>query len=233
MKKLKKLKKLYVCIMALLTMTPLLQSCSDDEEVVYYPVQPTALVTVIPMGDSFVMQLDDSTQLIPVNLTSSPFGDKEVRALVRYKESDADGRNVLRHVEVNWIDSIRTKLPVADMGEKNDSLYGSDPIEIVRDWVTVAEDGYLTLRIRTRWGSRQTPHVLNVVSGANPDNPFELELRHNANGDVAGPMGDALIAFNLNDLTHTDGDNVTLKLSWKSFSGRKSTEFKLRLRPKE
>ncbi len=50
------------------------------------------------------------------------------------------------------MDSIRTKMPVVSAGENNDEKFGNDPIEIVKDWVTIAEDGYLTLRIRTKWG---------------------------------------------------------------------------------
>ena len=41
--------------------------------------------------------------------------------------------------------------------EENNRTYGNDPVEILNDWVTIAEDGYLTLRFATRWGNGQ-PH---------------------------------------------------------------------------
>ena len=81
----------------------------------------------------------------------------------------------------------------------NNCPFGNDPIEIVRDWVSVAEDGFVTLRIRTLWGGT-TKHVINLVSGVNKDNVYEFDLRHNAQGDTNGRMGDALIAFDLNSL---------------------------------
>ncbi len=204
-------------------------ACTNSEPNLTYP---TALVTVRPMGDSaFFMQLDDSTVLRASNLQKPPFGAKEVRALVNYSEPTT--RDSMKYVQVNWIDSIRTKQPVPTAGSKNDSLYGNAPIEIVRDWVTIAEDGYLTLRLRTYWGNTGKVHYINLLTGTNPDNPYEVELRHNANGDTGGRVGDALIAFNLNDLAAADdkGKKIKLTLRWKSSSGDKSIDFDLRMRP--
>lgn len=217
---------------ASLVIPMVLPSCTDDNDN-YDKFRPTAVVTVCPNADgSFVMQLDDETQLIPTNLKTSPFGDKEVRALVNFTESQPSAKAYqTRNVEVNWLDSIRTKLPVESLGELDDEKFGNDPIEIVNDWVTVAEDGYLTLRIRTVWNHVETPHVLNLVSGNNPDDPLELELRHDAKGDTDGSWGDALIAFNLNQLPRTGSETETINLKWKSFSGDKSTSFKIKMRP--
>ena len=155
--------RLFIGAVGLVISALALHSCNDNEYYDYGYLRPTALVTVRPQADgTFFMQLDDFSVLYPENMSESPFGDKEVRALVNYtvNASDKDTRTVYANVHVNWIDSIRTKMPVADLGEENNVVeYGNDPIEIVRDWVTVAEDGYLTLRIRTRWGQRCTPHV--------------------------------------------------------------------------
>lgn len=213
---------------ALLMFLPACSTTDDNYNLQY----PNALVTVRPVGDStFVMQLNDSVTLRASNLQKPPFGKREVRALVNY--SDATTRDSLRYVYVHWIDSIRTKQPVPTAGAKNDSLYGNDAIEIVRDWVTVAEDGYLTLRLRAFWGTSGKTHYINLLTGVNPDNPYEIELRHNANGDNVTRQGDALIAFNLNDLAAADdkGKKVKLTLRWKSSVGNKTLEIDLRMRP--
>ncbi len=148
-----------------------MNSCDyNDNNVVLR--RPTALVTVYPSApDGFFMQLDESTSLIPTNMKASPFGDKNVRALVNYTIEERSYGGNQQSVYVNWIDSIRTKQPVMTQGseEKNAKAFGNDPIEIVRDWVSVAEDGYVTLRIRTLWGGI-TKHVINLVSGVNKDN---------------------------------------------------------------
>lgn len=207
---------------------PMLQSCSDDDDSSLNSY--TALVTVVPVSDnSFEMNLTNTVKLIPTNLKASPFKDKEVRALVNYTYDD-ETESPLRNVSINWMDSIRTKMPVLDKGVDNDALYGKDCIEIVKDWVTIAEDGYLTLRVRTKWGSPGVKHEVNLLSGGNPEDPYEFELRHNANGDTFGEIGDALIAFNLNQLITTNDPVVKIKIKWESFSGPKSTEFDLTTR---
>ena len=70
---------------AVLASVMIFQSCLDDDDNDYYRYAlPNALVTVKPVADnSFFMQLDDSTTLLPVNMKNSPYGEKEVR-LVKY-----------------------------------------------------------------------------------------------------------------------------------------------------
>lgn len=212
----------------ILATAAVMTSCHLDDH--YDTTRPTALVTVKPTEESFILQLNDSVRLVPTNMTKSPFGEKEVRALVNYQteEKTAD----MQRVQINWIDSIRTKMPVASVGEKDKETYGDDPVEIMRDWVTCAEDGYLTLRIRTNWGNGSKVHYLNLLTGTNPDNPYELELRHDANGDVPMRTADALIAFNLRSLmADAKTDTVKFTLCWNSFSGKKKLEFGLKAQP--
>ncbi|MDO4229677.1 MAG: NigD-like protein [Capnocytophaga sp.] len=225
--------KLSMYVLGLLSLVLILQSCLKDDNS-YELVRPTALVTVRPQSDgTFLLQLNDSVVLRPTNMQTSPFGTKQVRALVNYTPNNAEMAYVNSQVQINWIDSIRTKQPVPTQGTNNDSIYGKDALEIVNDWVTVAEDGYLTFRIRTEWGRINTKHILNLLTGVNPDNPYEFELRHDAKGDVGGNMGDALIAFNINDLPRHDTiTKAKIKVNWKSFSGNKSAEFNLQFHPK-
>lgn len=219
-------------VLGLLMIAFSLQSCLKGDDSNEYLRRPTALVTVRPQPDgTFFLQLDDITKLHPTNIKKSPFGDKEVRALVNYTKENNDLREKIQRVHINWIDSIRTKKTVPNLGVENDAKYGNDPIEILRDWTTVAEDGYLTLRVRAQWSRANVKHHINLLTNTEAENPYELELRHDARGDIGGPMGETLIAFNLNDLPRTDKSKVKLKLKWKSYSGEKTAEFDLQLRP--
>lgn len=230
------MKHISKCIVATLAVFGFagMQSCTDDDNRHHYyyddyyaDLLPNALVTVKTSVDNiFYMQLDDNTRLFPTNLSSSPFGEKEVRALVNYNivEPTIDSRDLSVHV--NWIDSLLTKSMATDLGEtENDEIYGNDPVEIVKDWVTIAEDGYLTLRFRTLWSQNSQPHFVNLLYTDNPDNPYEVEFRHNAYGDTHGHTADGLVAFRLDQLPDTEGNTVKLTLKWQSFSGEKSTEF--------
>ena len=198
-------KKILIAIATISSLS--LQSCLDDDD--NYAMRfPNALVTVKTDADQTVfLQLDDKTTLLPTNMTKSP-SDIYTQA-----------------VHINWIDSILTKPIAPDLGEENDTVYGTDPVEIVNDWVTIAEDGYLTLRFRTQQGDYQTKHFVNLLLSENPENPYEVEFRHNAKGDIYGRYADGLVAFKLDALPDTEGKTVKLKLKWKSFSGEKSAEF--------
>ena len=165
------------------------------------------------------------TTLLPVYLAASRFGEIEVRAVVCYGELNPVNDYYDKSVEVDWIDSILTKKAVPYPADGDVSEYGDDPIEIVRDWVNIAEDGYLTLRFRTRWGDTNVAHYVNLLTGVNPDDPYEVEFKHNAYGDVNGVEGDALVAFRLSDLPDTEGKTVKLTLKYKSYSGEKSVQF--------
>lgn len=222
--------RLFAYIIGIVMAGAVLQSCDDDDPypgcVYPAPAKANALVTVKPQGEGKVvlLQLDDSTTLTPLNMSESPFGDKEVRALcsIRLAEQQTDKHN--KKVYVNWIDSILTKKMAPDLGaEANIKAYGNDPVEILRDWTTVAEDGYLTLRFLTRWGDRN-PHLVNLVAD-NPDNPYELTFHHKGN-TTSGLKDSGIVAFKLTALPDTKGKTVDVKLKWTSFSGPKELTFK-------
>lgn len=213
---------------AIIALSSGLQSCGFDDDMPQSQMRPTALVTVCPQTDkSVLLQLDNETTLNPVNMRTSPYGEKEVRALVNYTPvSEKESSNYL-NVNVNWIDSIRTKMPVILKENELPDRYGNDPLEIINDWVTVAEDGYITLRVRTLWNPTGQPHSIDLIANQNPENPMEFELRHNAFGDTSVTTGDALVAFNLNSMIDEKDSEVKVTLKWNSFSGEKTAEFSL------
>ena len=224
----KKLDKSFLAFAAVGVAALSLVSCDDDKDnmMYYHPYTVNAIVTVKPIDDSdCYFQLDDETTLQPINLKGSPYGDKEVRALVNYYEMvEVVNPNSL-NIYVNWMDSIRTKSTVPTLGDLNDETYGDDPVEVVNDWVTIAEDGYLTLRIRVLSNGSGHVHYLNLLSGVDADDPYTVELRHDAKGDVTGGYVDGIIAFNLGALPDTNGEIVKLTLKWRGYSADKSVTF--------
>ncbi len=220
----KRINFLFASLGIMFSMALMLSCSSDDNGRVY----TNALVTVKPNADNteVFLQLDDNTSLFPVNMQVSPFGKKEVRALTCYYTADDYVGQYKKAVYVSWIDSILTKsLAPNYSAEENLVEYGVDGVEIVNDWVTIAEDGYLTLRFRTYWGGRSV-HYVNLVYRTDVNNPYTVTFYHDANGDNSGVIGDALVAFKLDGLPDTKGETVDLTLQWQSFSGMKSTTFK-------
>ena len=224
------MKKILLSICVLASMASVV-SCDDgyDSSMGFYdPSYSVALVTVKQTEEKdCYLQLDDFTTLYPTNFKGSPFGDKEVRALVNYFYLDGEAGVYNRNIFVNWIDSIRTKSTVVSIGnsESDAEAYGDDPIEIVNDWCTIAEDGYLTLRFRILSNYTGRTHYLNMVTNVDPYDPYTVELRHDATGDVSGKPADGLIAFNLGELPDTNGKTVKLTLKWSGYEADKSVTF--------
>ena len=132
-----------------------LQSCENDDNYDYSVNYPNALVTIKTNSSTgqVYLQLDDETTVLPTNMKTSPYGNKELRALTNLKIQDGQGGHYSKSAYVNWIDTILTKNMVRSMGAKDDEVYGKDPLEIVKNWTTSVEDGYLTLRFRTYFGN--------------------------------------------------------------------------------
>lgn len=227
--------KFYIVAISLLAVTlSMMQSCDWDDDNKYYygwnddvnVVLPNAIVTVKTAADKTVyLQLDDSTTLLPTNMKEHPFNGKEVRAFVRIREVGDNAAPFTKAVVVNSIDSVLTKPAVATLGNKNTEVYGKDPVEIYKGFPTVCEDNYLTVGLGTVWGVNAKPHFVNLVTGVNPDDPYEVELRQNAYGDTKGRFAYTTVAFSLKSLPSTGGKTVKLKVRYQSFEGEKTVEF--------
>lgn len=208
-----------------------LQSCdlddADNGTIYFRPGSvPNAIVTVKTAADNTVyLQLDDKTTLLPTNLKEHPFNGKEIRAFVNYRAVGDNAAPYSKAVVVNWIDSVLTKPTVPTLGNKDAEEYGSDPVEILKGFPTVCEDNYLTLAIGTVWGDTGKKHLVNLVTGTNPDDPYEVVLRHDAYGDTRGKYSYTTAAFSLKALPKTGGKTVKLKLKFNSFEGEKTAEF--------
>jgi hypothetical protein len=164
--------------------------------------------------DTLYFQLDDNTRLFPANY------QKQARALqmqrvichlTEYLYLDSPYGN---YATVDWTDPLEKGTFSASA-----SATISDGLDILNDWMTSVEDGFLTLHYRTWWGSGSVRHRLSLHSGVNPEDPYELCLVHDVCGDEALEQADALIYFDINSLPHTEGQYKTLTLKWTSGEG--------------
>lgn len=225
MKTIVNLKLILIACCAMLIMT-LPMGCSPESDNNVTPLY-NALVTVKKAHDgACYLQLDDSTTVFPTNIKTHPFGGKQVRALCKLDEVKEEVKGYDRAAKVLRLDSILTKKVVKSKGESEDLKLGHDPIDILDDWKTVSEDNYLTLFFSTIWHPHGKPHIVNLVYGTNPKDPYEVTFRHDARGEHNGYWGAGLVAFDLSALPETKGKVVDLTLKWESFNGPKTVKFK-------
>ena len=229
----KRIKTLMLLMVVALTAVSL-QSCDDDDDD-NYPEFNLATVTLKATtvdGGKWFMQLDDSTTLEATNIASHPYGNKALRAYIRYNSKKymthvPTSRSTIKKinsVNVLTIDTILTK-KMDPMVENTAEEYGNDPVEVVNSWETVAEDGYMNIRFRTRWGNN-IKHRVTLVHRTDAEDPYTVEFLHNANGDTNGQVADGMVAFRLDDCFNEGNKPIEITLKWKSYSGEKSAKFK-------
>lgn len=220
------MKRFFIAVAALIAATISLSSCHSDN----YDADGmliNAVVTVKSEDGKCVLQIDDDTKVYPTNAKDGMFGGKEVRALTQFTTERAESLVNGQDVTLLWIDSVLTKKAVIATDAKE---FGNDPVDIYNDWLTVAEDGYVTLHIRSYFGYSGKPHYVNLVSGTNPENPCELVFCHDADGDVDGRVSDSVVAFNVRDILPSAAGEVELTIKFESFSGPKSFTLKTKVK---
>ena len=228
----KKIIKVFLTIAAVAAMSAVSQSCQKSEIEQY----TNAIVTVIPpqSGSTISIMLDENTVAYPVNSSGNDLGSTEQRALITFREPKGDeGRNYSSagpQIFIAAFKPILTKPLAENLGEEqNAESYGQDPVEIVNDWTTLAEDGYMNICFRTWWGGTAT-HLVNMVYTPEPAYPYCVTFYHDRMDDAAYEINDGIVAFSLDQLPDTQGQTVDLLVKWKSYTGFKQATFKYRTR---
>ena len=174
----------------------------------------SAIVSVRTAQDGTVFfQVDDQTRLLPSG-DPAPYKGLEriLCGLIVYADQVPEYGH---RADVLWYEALDkgTVSSVASAG-------GDDPLDILSDWMTTCEDGYLTLHYETWWGDQTDPHTFTLVTGLNPDDPYEVLLRHDARGDGRKEKADSVVYFDLQSLPDTGDEVKTLTLKWKNSEGK-------------
>jgi len=216
------MKRIFIALAAMVAATVSISSCRSDN---YNPdgLLVNAIVTVKSEGGRCALQVEDDIKVYPTNIKDGIFGGREVRALTQFTSKGTSPLTDGQEVSLLWIDSVLTKKAiVAEAGVE----YGNDPVDIYNDWLTVAEDGYVNLHIRTYFGYSGVSHWVNLVGGTNPDNPYEFVFHHDANGDIDVRTDETELAFDIKDFLPETPGEVELTIKFESFSGPKSFTLK-------
>lgn len=173
----------------------------------------TAIVTVKQESSGQVfLQLDDETRLYPTRYPE-PF-TRECRIICGLSWWSGSSS-----CNLQWMDYLQ------EGAVQDGPAREGDPVDILDDWMTSAEDGYLTLHYSTFWGYGSVPHTLKLITGENPEDPYEVRLEHQSNGDAALEKADALIYFDLSSLPPTGGSKRKLTLKWNGSDGESAKSF--------
>lgn len=195
-----------------------LQSCDNDEG---YSLDTFAveIMTAQPISDdTYYFIRDNGETLWPLANSDYRFNPKyRQRAQVNYTMLSDSISGYSHGIKVNWVDGIRTKAIAPFEGERNDSIYGTDPIELIAMEVG---GGFLDVLFGANYGNSGESHYINLipVKGGN-ESPYELEFRHNAYNDPPLMGAQGLVSFDLSSLPDTEGKTVKLKIKFHTFDG--------------
>jgi len=196
--------------------------CNDDDG---YSLDDMWIGFGVLKGEtgSYNIIMDNEDKLVPVAANypwQSGFENGD-RVLVNYTILDDDTVDTkpIYYVKVNDIDDILMK-GVLDITEENADSIGNDPIIVEDYWMT---DSLLSFKLKY-WGYGAT-HFLNLVKEPGDLNePVELELRHNANGDEESIPYTAFVSFSLNNLRIEGQDSVEFIFTSTDYDGNDFTE---------
>lgn len=143
------------------------------------------------------------------------------RILLNYTIIGDDGTNGEDideyYIKVNSVKKVLLK-GILDITEENQDSIGNDPIIVKEAWV---RGNLLNMEIKY-WG-RYEVHYINLVKQPGEltaaDQPIELELRHNANGDLEDIPFVAYVSFNLDTLQIQGLDSVQFRVTATDYEG--------------
>ncbi len=224
--KLRMIRKLAYLIGLMLLLLPL--SCSKDMGMDFaeYPYSyqdasngkgsRQAIATLRSRNGIRYLVLDETSIGLIVNPASVQDIPDGTRVFVRYQQVSATLPDFCTEaVRVDWAASV----DVGAVSFLTDAPEG-DPVDIVTDWMTSLEDGFLTLHYKIR-ASGKVAHSFEL----RPDvEGRQYRLLHNAHGDTGGEETEGLICFPVADLLpDTQGETVTLTLHYTALNKKAST----------
>ena len=216
--------RLYLRIVILGLGTFFFSSCLDNDGYSLGDIYRPEVVTVVPISEtSFYFRLDAGKTFWPVNQTNYRAPEKETRVLLNYTILSDEIGGYDYGIRVNRIDAILTKQIAEDKGEKNDLIYGVDPVRIIGIW---AGDNYLNVYFEAIWGG-QVKHYVNLIA-PDPEKPYSLEFRHNAYDDSKSYRAASMVAFDLSSL-EVEEESVELEIKVIEFD--KESTYKIEYTP--
>ena len=132
-------------------------ACNNDDDYdnsVYYPNALVTIKTNTATGQVY-LQLDDATTVLPTNMKTSRYGNRELRALANLTMQEGQPGHYSKTAFVNWMDTILTKKMSPDLGAKHvvTLVKGANPYEVVLhhdakgDVRGVVKDGLVAFRL--------------------------------------------------------------------------------------
>lgn len=215
-----KMLRSFLLVVGITLVSLTLPSCLKDDNSYSLGDMWIAIATVVPQSDhSYYLRLDNGKTAWPAATNYPNYEPKaDQRAFINFTILSDSAQGFAHYIKVNAIHNILTKPIAENLGDENDSVYGTHPVSIPSGDNIWVGDGYLNVYFITNWGGTKA-HFVNLIQTDAEKNPYELEFRHNAFDDPEVTSGASRVAFNLSSLPDTKGETVDLIVKVKTFDG--------------
>ncbi|MCC8199474.1 MAG: NigD-like protein [Tannerellaceae bacterium] len=209
------MKKLSACIPGLFFLLSCLfiTSCSDDDPIIWRVRGYQSLFTVIVEEDGYYFQSDRGNTFLPISPVYGYAPAKKQRAFVTYTLGPNESEISDYAMYVHRIDTILSKDIVENLYDKNENVYGNDPVKIEKIWIG---GGFLNIKFGTYWGGKEA-HFVNLLQEEEED--AILTFRHNAYDDPELRWGYGWVAFDLSGLETTTSGTRELTVQVNTYNG--------------
>lgn len=150
----------------------------------------------------------------------------KTRVFVQYKTVQSDRPDFCTEsIWVDWATFLDVgSISVLSFEESysDQSFRSSAPVDIILDWITSLEDGFLTLHYMIP-ASGDNKHTFTLYRSWE-GNGCHFYLVHEAQGDTEGSMTDGIVCFPVESLLpDTGGETVTLSLTYLNLKNTPTT----------
>lgn len=201
----------------LLLFTPLLFSCSTEDNVNQNIYVSLGTVANPNNSTSFYFTLDDSTKMKVVKSDLSNYSPNDGQRIIAYysllNEATANA-GYDYDISLNNVYEVLTKGIFKLTPENADSI-GNDYINIQSMWI-----GSDYLNVEFSYLGYNKTHFINLISDSTKtytDGKIHLEFRHNSNGDYPSYTRMGIVSFNLKTLQANAADSVQLVIHTKEY----------------
>ena len=207
--------------------------CNDEDE--GYSLNNVWIgLGIVDSTDTYHIIMDDGEVLLPVAFGGNdPWHSHDIsgnhqkirsgdRVLVNFTilddKTNEAGEITAYYVRINSAKKVLMK-GILDITPENEDSIGNDRIIVQEHWVT---NNLLNLELKY-WG-RNAVHYINLVKKPGvltaANQPFEMEIRHNDNGDEEAIPYVALVSFELDSLEVAGIDSVRFKVKSTDYDGK-------------
>ena len=219
-------------ILSILALSLTLFSCSKGERYEFLPVDNTpytslsddqsslAIGTIREREGVRFIQLDPVSAAFVVNpseIKGIPSGSRVFLEYRRVLSSETPGF-CTEAILVEWTSML-------EMGEIRYDMMAreGDPVSIETDWITSAEDGFLTIHYACPSKGKVSHSFSLYPETGTGNNKYGFRLLHEANGDTEGELTDGIICFPIGeDLFQSEG-TITFSLTYIDLDRTKKT----------